>query len=154
MNTYQSSRNIRTRNNARRYDPLGAVSFGVFIIIIAVMQLSNPTLTSEIVDYFKSFEIVGHQVPPTPSILYHVADFCLYFGIWLILLGALRVSFRIAVWRVPSNIAEGIFFIVFNYVIIGTLKTNKDVGILLPLLIIGLGIAIIAGAIGQSIIRQ
>ena len=154
MSTYQSRLDSRSRYRMRRYDPLGAVSFGVFIIIIAVMQLSNPELTSEIVDYFKSFEIVGHPIPPTPSILYHVANFCLYFGIWLILLGALRISFMIAVWRVPSNIAEGIFFIVFNYLIIDTLRTNRDVGILLPLLIIGLGIAIIAGAIGQTLIRQ
>jgi len=155
MSNYQSSLDSRNRYRNRRHDPLGVVSFGVFIIILAVMQLSNPELTSEIVDYFKSFEFAsGGIILPPSGILYHVADFCFYFGIWLIILGALRVSFRIAEWRTPSNIAEGIFFIVFNYLIIDTLRTNENVEILLPFFIIGIGIAIIAGAIGQALIHQ
>lgn len=154
MKILQYSSDVKKSQYGRRRDPLGAVSFGVFLIILAVMQLSNPDLAGQVIDYLRSFSTYGHPVSPPPNILVHIAEFCLYFGVWLILLGALRVSFRLGVWSIPGDITGGIFLIILNYLILDTIKSGGDPANLLPLLIVGIGIAVIAGAIGQIMLRR
>ncbi|MEM3403001.1 MAG: hypothetical protein QXJ17_00405 [Nitrososphaeria archaeon] len=153
MNTHPSKYEGR-RRHARKYDPLGTVSFGVFVIVLAIIWYNNPNLPNQFVNYFKSFEIYGKPVVPPPQILNYAATFSLYYGTWLIVLGALRISLRIGVFHTPSNIAEGVFLVILHYYILDTIRTGADFLTLVAFFIVGLGVAIIAGVIGQTMMRQ
>jgi len=154
MNPQMSGYKERGRRHARKYDPLGTVSFGVFIVVLAIIWFNNPDLPNQFISYFKSFEVYGRPVAPPAQILYYAATFSLYYGVWLIVLGALRISLKIGVWNTPSNIAEGVFLIVLHYYILDSIRTGADFLTLVAFFIVGLGVAIIAGAIGKTMMRQ
>ena len=144
------------RNRRRRGGPLAAVSTGVFLIILAVVSWRatyNTNLASQIVDYFKSFETYGRPVLPPVHLLSPVAEFALYFGVWLIILAALRIGLRICVWSAPGDLAGGIFLFV-NYMILDFTQNGKSIAMLLPIGLIGLGVVVMVGGIAGALIRR
>lgn len=146
--------NRYSRRVYRQHDPLGPISFGIFLIIVAVIALANPNLPGQFIDYLKSFGEVGYPLPPPEHILRPVAEFCLLFGVWLIVLASLRISFRLGTYSAPGDMCGGIFLIVFNYLILDAIKKHGDIGILIAYFIIGLGVSTLVGGIGRSMIRR
>jgi hypothetical protein len=145
----QAAGGTRSHQGYRGGDFLGAVSFGVFIIIVAVIWLSNPKFPFQIIDYFRSFETYGRPVLPPPNLLSLIGDFAVAFGTWLIILGALRIVFQLYAWRSIGDMVGGIFFIYVSHLISDFVQNRKDVAMIFPLVIIGLGVAVIVGEVGQ-----
>ncbi|MGQ9781127.1 MAG: hypothetical protein ACUVQ8_02575 [Nitrososphaeria archaeon] len=154
MQIRQSDPYSRKAHRGPRHDPLGPISFGAFLIAIAIIALSNPSLPTQFFDYLKSFGEIGQPITPPSHLLRPIADFCLYFGVWLIVLAALRISFRLGTWNVPGDMSGGVFLIVLSYIILDTIKTQGDVTTLLAYLMIGLGVAVLADGIGRFMMRE
>ena len=127
----------------------GAVSFGAFLIILAVAWMYHPWLPSEILAYFRSFERFGHPVAP-PPILFEPAIFFAYvLGIWLLILAAIRAVARVK--GVSSDVTGGVFFIFCGYLLGLYTQGRIPVGAIIPVIIILAGILVTISALVKAI---
>ncbi len=135
-------------------DPLGAVSAGVFFILVAFTWIKYPTLAADVPAYFESFGVYGHPVMLPSSLYEPLILFSTIFGVWHFILTGLRLVFRQNLKEAASNIGGGVFFLYLAYLLrqysIGSIAENS----LLPLLVIGIGMAIAVGGFSLLLIHR
>jgi len=147
-------RNRRSWHEHRR-DETGWISFGAFLIIIAVIYLRTPGLLSEIKAFVSDFHLVEvYQnfqwfVPSTNHpVLYAAAEqFCYAFGLVQILILGLEFAGRSSVHRKAETFSSMVFWLGAGYIL-----SLLSQGALLWLsfiagLIILIGISIVARAL-------
>ena len=136
----------------RRDDYAGGISFGVFLILIAVFYIANPNLLNEVTDFIRDFKLVpisGDLSWFEPSsnhpILYEAAaEFCYIFGLVQVGVLAMMLAGRSST-RGKARTFSGIIFwlgagYAFGILSSGTLAWISFVGVLIILL--GLSIVI------------
>lgn len=108
---------------------IGALSVGVFLILIGVLFIVTPNLYNSLVNFFRNFEVVqvrnisGFYLPVPRDPAAHVivysaaAQFSSAWGIFLI--GALIVRFFMhsPFYRKAQNISDIVFWLVASYLI-------------------------------------
>jgi hypothetical protein len=137
----------RIQSRSELESRLSAVSFGVFLVIIAVTWIYHPRILSEIIAYFRSFERIGHPVPPPPILIKPVVFFVYLLGAWLLVLAGIRA---VAHTRgVTNDVSAGAFFIFCGYLLGLYMQGAITIGTLLPSIIILVGaIIVINGIVG------
>jgi len=129
-----------------------AVSFGAFLIIVAVTWMYHPWLPSEILAYFRSFETFGHPVAP-PLILFKPAVFFAYvLGIWLLALAAIRTAAHVR--GVSSDAAGGVIWIFCGYLLGLYTQGGISAWMIIPLLVILAGILITISSLVKAILKR
>ena len=140
---------------SRRYrqdDYAGAISFGVFLILIAVFYIADPNLLSEVTEFIRDFKLVpisGSFSWLEPStghpVLYNAAaEFCYIFGLVQVGVLALMFAGRSSIRGKARTFSDVIFWLgagyAFGILLSGTLAWISFVGALIILL--GLSIVI------------
>jgi len=132
-------------------DRLGFASFGFFLVLIGVIFVVTPHLDEEIVAFFKDFEIV--EVYPNVSlpkpasnhpVLYiAVAEFCIAYGLFHIVILILRLYFRDYLNRKAGALSETVFWLGASYLL--NILSAEIIGwfTFLSWLIIMVGIALV-----------
>ncbi|UCC33488.1 MAG: hypothetical protein JSW53_00300 [Candidatus Bathyarchaeota archaeon] len=98
-------------------DWLAIVSLGFFLVLVGVIWIITPDLWNEVIDFFKSFHLANvteHIILPAPAhthpVVYTAASqFCLTFGIFHIVILALRFVLGESLDR-KSGTLSGIVF--------------------------------------------
>jgi len=130
----------------------GAVSFGAFLIIVAVTWMYHPWLPSEILAYFRSFGTFGHPVAP-PLILFKPAIFFAYvLGIWLLVLAAIRALARVR--GVSSDAGGGVFWIFCGYFLGLYAQGGISAWMIIPVLVILVGILITISSLVKALLKR
>ena len=130
---------------------LGAVSFGAFLIIVAVTWMYHPWLPREILAYFRSFETFGHPVAPPPILFKPAIFFAYVLGIWLLVLAAIRAIAHVK--GVSSDATGGVFWIFCGYILGLYAQGGISAWTIIPVIIIFLGILVTISAL-VKVIRQ
>jgi len=101
----------------------GAISAGVFLILVGAFFITTPNLLDKIVDFFQDFEIVnipGSTViywpapanPGSHAVLYSVVtQFCLVWGIFQIVILAMRFFARSPVGKKAETASNIVFWL-------------------------------------------
>ena len=111
-----------TRGEERRSegtDWLSIVSLGFFLVLLGVIWIITPDCWNEVVDFFKDFHlenVTGNIILPAPKhshpVVYTAAmRFCLAFGIFHIVILALRFVLRESVDRKTGTISGIVFWL-------------------------------------------
>ena len=139
----------------RRDDYAGAISFGIFLILIALFYIANPNLLGEVRDFIHDFQLIpisGNIFWLGPStnhpILYNAAaEFCYIYGV--VLAGVLALMFLgKSPAREKARTFSGIVFwlglgYAFGMLSIGTLAWIPFLGVFI--ILVGLSIVIRSG---------
>jgi len=130
----------------------GAVSFGAFLIIVAVTWMYHLWLPSEILAYFRSFGTFGHPVAP-PLILFKPAIFFAYvLGIWLLVLAAIRAIAHVG--GVSGDAAGGVFWIFCGYLLGLYAQGGISAWTIIPVLIILVGILVTISSLVKAVLKR
>jgi hypothetical protein len=98
-------------------DPLGAVEFGFFIIIIGLIYTLNPRTLTEFISWLESMADLGSLIRP-PSILVNSAMmFFAFLGGSNILIATIRMYMDKIPRRILQDVLSGIALLVFSYLI-------------------------------------
>ena len=136
----------------RRDDYAGAISFGIFLILIALFYIANPNLLSEVREFIHDLQLIpisGNIFWLGPStnhpILYNAAaEFCYIFGV--VQAGVLALMFLgKSPTREKARTFSGIVFwlgmgYAFGMLSIGTLAWIPFVGVFV--ILVGLSIVV------------
>ncbi|HXZ98387.1 MAG TPA: hypothetical protein VED24_03370 [Candidatus Acidoferrum sp.] len=138
-----------------RHDETGLISFGAFLIIIAVIYLRTPGLLSEIRAFVNDFQLVevyqGFRwfVPSTNHpVLYAAAEqFCYAFGLVQILVLGLKFARRSSTYGKARTVSGIVFWLGAGYIL--SLLTQGALSWLsfIAGLIILVGVSIVARAV-------
>lgn len=109
---------MEERRRLRRGDSLGAVSAGVFIILVGVMFVITPNLYTRAVEFFRDFRLVQISTNiwlPAPRsnhpVLYLAVEvFCYLWGLFQILVLVLRFSLGSSVYSRAKTMSRIIFW--------------------------------------------
>ncbi len=116
----------------RRDGLLGAVSAGMFLLLIGVIIVATPGLVDNIVFYFQHFTLVPQKfvgidfslpAPENPVDLRNLAvyratlQFCVAWGIFQIVMLALRYWFRSPMSKKGETISDIVFWLGTAYII-------------------------------------
>ena len=102
---------------------LGWLSFGVFLILVGMLFLVTPNLIDEIRMFFQDFTIekLNGKIPfPAPEhnhpVLYNaLSQFCLFFGVYQIILLALKIYLRATVSQKAETFSDIVFWLSTSY---------------------------------------
>jgi len=130
----------------------GAVSFGAFLIIVAVTWMYHPWLPSEILAYFRSFGTFGHPVAPPPILFKPAIFFAYVLGIWLPVLAAIRAIAHVR--GVSSDAAGGVFWIFCGYLLGLYAQGGISAWTIIPVLVILVGILITISSIVKAVLKR
>jgi len=130
----------------------GAVSFGAFLIIVAVTWMYHPRLPSEILAYFRSFETFGHPVAPPPILFKPAIFFAYVLGIWLLVLAAIRAVAHVR--GASSDATGGVFFVFCGYLLGLYAQGRIATGTIIPVLIILVGILITVSSLVKAALQR
>ena len=111
-----------TRGEERRWGDTGwlsIVSLGFFLVLLGVVWIINPDLSNKVVDFVKDFHLENmteHIILPTPEhshlVVYTAAmQFCLAFGVFQIVILALRFVLRESVDKKTGTISGIVFWL-------------------------------------------
>jgi hypothetical protein len=129
-------------------DPLETISTGVFFILVAFTWFNYPQLPPNILAYFKSFEYYGHPVMLPPNIYEPIIFFCTAFGVWLLILFALRIIFKQNLRAAVGNAASGVFFLYLTHLLRQYSLGLLDEALILPFMVVAIGVlAIVSGLV-------
>jgi hypothetical protein len=145
----------RGERHHRDVDWLGLVSFGFFLILVGTIWMVIPNFTDEVADFFKDFHLVNvteHIAFPAPvqshPVVYMAAmQFCFVFGIFQIIILALRFIFHEPLSRKAETVSGVAFWFaadLFLYMLV-----NEAIGWFgfIAGIIISVGLAITASSI-------
>ncbi len=130
----------------------GAISFGVFLIIVAVTFMYHPWLPSEILAYFRSFGRFGHPVVPPPILFKPAIFFAYILGVWLLVLAAIRAAARVG--GVSSDAAGGVFWISSGYLFGLYIQGRISAWMIVPIIIILIGILVTISSLVKAILHR
>jgi hypothetical protein len=152
----------KTGKHSRGMDWLGLVSFGFFFILIgAIWFISPPALHEEIRDFVKSENwilqpVIGNLSLPMPTRAYPATytaamQFCFAFGVFEIVILALRLALHDPMERLTGAISGMAFWLSVGYFL--SLLANESIGwfAFLAGIIISAGLAIVASSIAKLI---
>lgn len=114
---YARERDVCFGREERRGDPLGIVEFGLFLLIVGVVYISNPDILSGFISWVRTMADLGTMFrPPTPLISSAVLFFAL-IGFSNLLTASIRVMVD-KVWRrILSDVLAGAGLLLFAYLI-------------------------------------
>ncbi|MFB0558557.1 MAG: zinc ribbon domain-containing protein [Candidatus Bathyarchaeia archaeon] len=114
---YTRERDLCFRREEPRGDPLDIVEFGLFLLIVGVVYISNPDILSGFISWVRLMADLGTMIrPPTPLTSSAVLFFAL-IGFSNLLTASIRVMVD-KVWRrILSDILAGIGLLLFAYLI-------------------------------------
>jgi len=141
----------RTGSKPELESRFGAVSFGAFLIIVAVTWMYHPWLPSEMLAYFRSFETFGHPVAPPPILFKPAIFFAYVLGIWLLILAAIRAVTHVG--GVSSDAMGGVFWIFCGYFLGLYAQGGISAWVIVPVIIIFVGILITISALVKVVLR-
>ena len=147
-----SDTRVRRWHDPYRRDDTGWISFGAFLIIVAVIYLTTPNIANEVKAFIRDFQLVevfddfSWFVPSTTHpVLYAAAErFCYLFGVAQILILGLTFARGSSIHRKAETFSGVVFWLGAGYVL-GLLSQ----GVLLWLsfiasLVILIGVSIVA----------
>jgi hypothetical protein len=138
-------------------DWLGLASFGFFLVLIGIIWMVTPNLTSETENFIKDFHLenmTGSIVFPAPenvsshSVVYLAAmQFCVIFGAFEIVILVLRFAFHDRLERKADAVSSMAFWFSASYFL--NLLTNGSISwfSLFAGVIISGGLAIVASSL-------
>jgi hypothetical protein len=101
----------------RRVDYSGLVSFGVFLLIVGIIFLANPTLISEFSTWVKKLSTDKAISRPPLELINSAALFFSLIGISDFFLAAVRFGAHQRLRRVFVSILSGVALVLFSYFI-------------------------------------
>jgi hypothetical protein len=108
-----------------RRDDTGLISFGAFLIILAVIYLTTPNIASEVNAFLRDFQLVRvfenfwWLVPRTSHpVLYVAAErFCYAFGLAQVGILGLRLAKRSSIHGIAETVSSVVFWLGAGYVL-------------------------------------
>ena len=122
----------------REDDPLGLISVGVTLIIIATVFILHPGIFSEIIAWFEGWGVAGPTMIPEPLIK-PLIWFLSAQGVWGLVLAVLRVTSGINRRGSISDAFGGVFLLTAAYLFREYVSGLMPLTVLLPALAIALG---------------
>ena len=115
---------VRRWRDTYRRDDTGWISFGAFLIIVAVIYLTTPNLSHEINAFMRDFQMVEvfqnfwWFVPATnhPVLYGAVERFCYVFGVVQIGILGLRFATRSSIYGKAGTFSSVVFWLGAGYV--------------------------------------
>ena len=154
-----------TRGKERRSegtDWLSIVSIGFFLVLLGVIWIITPDCSSEVVTFFKSFHlenVTERIILPVPgldhSVVYTAAmQFCLAFGVFHIVILALRFVLRESMDRKTGTISGIVFWLGAGFFL--NMLAAGDIGWFgfLAGLIICIGLLIIVSSLVKLLFKR
>jgi len=129
----------------RESDTLGLVSFGVFLIIAALVIINFPDIFSDVVLWFRSWEVGGPNMIPV-NLIWPLIWFLAGNGIWSLALSGIRAVTGISRRKIISDAFGGMYLIVASFLFREYAVNLISLTILLPGLVVALGAMILLGA--------
>jgi len=150
-----SETRVRQWRDPYRRDDTGWISFGAFLIIVAVIYLTTPNIAHEINAFIRGFHLVEvfenfwWFVPSTSHpVLYAAAErFCYVFGVVQIMILGLRFAKRSSIHGKAETFSSIVFWLGAGYVL--SLLSQGALSWLpfIATLIVLIGISIVARAL-------
>ena len=98
-------------------DPLGLLEFGLFLLVVGGVFMSNPGVLSELVDWATLMSEVGAPIRPQASLISSVTLFFTLVGVSNLFTAVVRVLMD-KVWRrILSDLLAGAGSLAFAYLI-------------------------------------
>ena len=153
------------RRERERWDALGLLNFGVFLILVGLLFVTHPSLQQRFTDFFLSFrmdEISPNIMLPVPStshpVLYNaLLQFSLAFGAWhFVLLGA-RFFVRDSIRRKTETISSIVFWFgmaLIFYMLLGGMEFRMAYVLFIIIVGVSLVLSAMAAFIGRSMSRN
>ena len=126
---------------------IGVISFGVFLILVAVTWLNYPTLPSEIRLLSEDLRIYYRPVGLYLGLLGAFGFFGVSFGVWLLIIAAARAVFRQGLCRILADASGGVFFAGCGYVSMKYAQGAIPRDIVLPLFIVVIGVIVVINGV-------
>lgn len=134
---------------------LGALSFGFFVLLLGVIWMVTPSFSDEVIDFVRHFHLeplTEHVVLPVPErshpVVYTAAmQFCLIFGIFQIVLLALRFIVHDSLDRKAGTVSNITFWLSTGFFLNKLASTAIEWFGFLAGLIISTGLAIIVSSL-------
>ena len=126
---------------------IGVISFGVFLILVAITWLNYPTLPSEIRLLLEDLRTYSRPVGQYPRISEAFGFFGVAFGVWLLIVAGMRVAFRQGLRRILADASGGIFFAGCGYVSMKYSQGAIPGEMVLPLFIVVIGVIIVVNGL-------
>ncbi len=116
---------VRQWRNPDRRDDTGWISFGAFLIIVAVIYLTTPNIANEVNAFIRDFQLVevfddfSWFVPSTTHpVLYSAAErFCYAFGLVQVGILGLRLAKRSSIHGKAESASGVVFWLGAGYVL-------------------------------------
>jgi len=143
-------------------DWLSTVSIGFFVVLLGVIWMVTPNLWRAVVDFFKDFHlesVTNHIFLPAPErshpIVYTAAmQFCLAFGVFQIVILALRFVLGESMDRKSGTLSGVVFWLGAGYFL--SLLAAREIGWfgLIAGLIVCVGLLIIVSSLVKLLFKQ
>jgi uncharacterized RDD family membrane protein YckC len=137
-----------------RRDHLGIVSFGVFLLLIALTLMWYPSLPGDIAAWLQSWNVYRHPVMPPIKLIASFTVFADMFGGWLILLAVIRIVSRLRPVHAVGDVTGAFFFLSCSYILKEYSMGAIAVSGMITLFLIVLAVVIIIGGLGALIIHD
>ena len=141
----------RSERGPEKWDRLGFVSLGFFLILVGTIYLITPNIYDEFVAFFKDFklkEVAPNMFFPSPAsnhpVVYEaVMKFCFGFGLFQIMILGLRFVLRDTLSRKAETLSGIIFWLGAGFLLNMLLVKNIDWFAFLGGLIIFVGLSLV-----------
>lgn len=127
-------------------DPLGTVSFGVVIIIVAAVLLLYPNVFSQVIVWFEGWGRAGPTMLSN-DLIQPLTWFLSVVGVWGLALAALRIVSKVNRRGSISDAFGGCFFLAAAYLLRLYASGVVRLSILLPAFVIAFGSLILLGSL-------
>lgn len=128
----------------REGDPLGIVSFGVFLIIVAIDFIIYPEIPSDVITWLRSWKTGPTMLPD--SLVWPLIWFLTATGIWSLVQAAIRIVSRIRMRNSISDAFSGMFMLTAAFLFKEYASRLISLNVLLSGLVISLGALILLGS--------
>jgi len=136
-------------------DWLSIVSFGFFLIIVGVIWLITPNPYDEALAFAKDFHLenitenvyLPAPASPHPVVYTAIAQFCLTFGIFHIIVLGLRIVFKEPLNRKSGTVPSVVFWLGASYFLFALAAENISWFAFLAGLIIIIGLMIVVSSL-------
>jgi hypothetical protein len=115
--SYAQEREVCFGEGERRRDYSGLVSFGIFLLIVGIIFLANPTLISDFGSWVKKLSTDKTISRPPLELINSAVLFFGLIGISDFFLAGVRFMARQRLRRVLSKILSGVALVLFSYFI-------------------------------------
>jgi hypothetical protein len=122
-------------------DYIGLASFGIFLLIVAYLFLTNPLLGEDIVSFFTNLS--DAKFLPSGRLIDIFTLFLILIGAWSFVEAGIRAAIKQPFRKSLSGVFTGVAFIIFAYLVSRYSQGTLDWQIALVLEIIIIGILII-----------